>query len=133
MADIGYTSTTPILCVNDLAASLVHYRDVLGFRINWQWSEAQAFDENAAPTFACVGRGEVGIYLCQQDQGQPGTWLFLRLASLEDLSAVHDEFEAAGAEILEPPTDRPWGMREMHVADPDGNTFRIGAALGAPC
>tara|TARA_R110002072_G_scaffold22212_4_gene77785 strand:- start:3635 stop:4036 length:402 start_codon:yes stop_codon:yes gene_type:complete len=133
MAGVGFTSSTPIFCVKDLALSLVHYRDVLGFRIPWQWSEAQAFDENAAPTFASVGRGEIEIFLCQQEQGQPGAWLFLRLASLGDLAAIQAEFEASGAKILEPPTDRPWGMREMHVADPDGNTLRIGAPLGTPC
>jgi hypothetical protein len=24
-----------------------------------------------------------------------------------------------------PPTDEPWGVREMHVVHPDGHTFRI--------
>ena len=33
---------------------------------------------------------------------------------------------ASGANILEPPEDRTWGMRELLVADIDGNTFRIG-------
>ena len=28
-----------------------------------------------------------------------------------------------------PPTDQPWGLREMHVVDPDGNRLRICARL----
>ena len=24
-----------------------------------------------------------------------------------------------------PPTDEPWGVREMHVRHPDGHVFRI--------
>jgi hypothetical protein len=31
--------------------------------------------------------------------------------------------------ITEPPTDKPWGMREMLVEDMDGHTLRIGAPL----
>lgn len=130
---VGFTYSTPILCVNDLAASLVHYVEVLGFLVQWKWSAEQAFDEAAAPTFACVQRGEVALFLCHQGQGQPGAWLSLHLASLEDVAAIHAELVAAGATISEPPADRPWGMREMHVQDLDGNTFRIGAPLSSSC
>jgi uncharacterized glyoxalase superfamily protein PhnB len=34
-----------------------------------------------------------------------------------------------GAIIKSPPGDKPWGMREMQVADPDGNVIRFGSAL----
>lgn len=129
---IGFTHSTPILCVNDLARSLEHYTSVLGFEVQWQWSEEQAFDETAAPTFGCVRRGEVAIFLCQQGQGKPGAWISLHLPSREDVDAVHAELAAAGAKIAEPPCDRSWGMREALVEDLDGNTFRIGAPL-APC
>ena len=41
-------------------------------------------------------------------------WLQVR-----DVDAVGRELEDAGVEILEPPTDKPWGLREMWVKDPD--------------
>jgi hypothetical protein len=31
-----------------------------------------------------------------------------------------------------PPTDEPWGVREMHVRHPDGHVFRISKGLGGP-
>ena len=31
----------------------------------------------------------------------------------------------AGLEILQPPRDEPWGVREMLVRHPDGHTFRM--------
>ena len=42
-------------------------------------------------------------------------WLQVR-----DVDAEHRALEAAGVEVLEPPADRPWGLREMWIADPDG-------------
>jgi hypothetical protein len=38
---------------------------------------------------------------------------------------------AEGLEITYPPTNEPWGVREMHGRHPDGHVFRIGRALGA--
>ncbi len=32
-------------------------------------------------------------------------------------------------EVTHPPTDEPWGVREMHVRHPDGHVFRISRAL----
>jgi hypothetical protein len=29
--------------------------------------------------------------------------------------------------IQMPPTDTRWGLRELHVADPDGNVIRFGS------
>jgi uncharacterized glyoxalase superfamily protein PhnB len=44
-----------------------------------------------------------------------GLWLQVR-----DVDAVGAELEEAGMDIIEPPTDKPWGLREMQVRDPDG-------------
>jgi predicted enzyme related to lactoylglutathione lyase len=44
-----------------------------------------------------------------------GLWLQVR-----DLDAVRHELEEAGVDIIEPPTDKPWGLREMQIRDPDG-------------
>ncbi len=37
-----------------------------------------------------------------------------------DVDAVGDELDEAGVAIVEPPIDKPWGLREMRVQDPDG-------------
>jgi predicted enzyme related to lactoylglutathione lyase len=44
-----------------------------------------------------------------------GLWLQVR-----DLDAVGHELKEAGVEIIEPPTDKPWGLREMQIQDPGG-------------
>ncbi|MGH9183360.1 MAG: VOC family protein [Acidimicrobiales bacterium] len=42
-------------------------------------------------------------------------WLQVR-----DVDAEHARLAAAGATVLDPPADMPWGLRECWVADPDG-------------
>jgi predicted enzyme related to lactoylglutathione lyase len=42
-------------------------------------------------------------------------WLQVR-----DVDAIGREFDEAGVHIEEPPVDKPWGLRELRVQDPDG-------------
>ncbi len=39
---------------------------------------------------------------------------------VRDVDAVAHELAEAGVAIVEPPIDKPWGLREMRVQDPDG-------------
>ena len=73
-------------------------------------------------------RGDrAGASLAQEAQGGPGMWIYLDLASVEDLAALYQEYLEKAVKIPEPPTDKPWGMREMLIEDVDGHTLRIGA------
>jgi uncharacterized glyoxalase superfamily protein PhnB len=39
---------------------------------------------------------------------------------VRDGDAVGRELEAAGVAMVEPPVDKPWGLRKMRVRDPHG-------------
>src|SRR5678816_2385057 len=110
--DLGCPRT--ILYVSDLAASQRYYQDQLGFKIDWSYGEP--------PDFGAVHRGDTQLFMCQQCQGHPGSWLWIFTPHVDKL---YDELKQRGAIIKEPPQDRPWGVREMQVADPDGNTLRL--------
>jgi uncharacterized glyoxalase superfamily protein PhnB len=43
----------------------------------------------------------------------------------DDLDATFEQLKAAGAEIVQEPTDQPWGTRDLAVRDPSGNLVRI--------
>ncbi|HWJ41962.1 MAG TPA: VOC family protein [Solirubrobacterales bacterium] len=43
----------------------------------------------------------------------------------DDLDASFEKVRDAGAEIVEGPTDQPWGARDFAVRDPSGNLVRI--------
>ena len=49
---------------------------------------------------------------------------------VEDVDEVHRRCLEQGLEVTWPPTDEPWGVREMHVRHPDGHVFRISRGMG---
>lgn len=57
----------------------------------------------------------------QGGQGAPGTWISI---FVDDVDALHADYRRTGAIIRQPPTDYPWGLREMNVEDLDGHRLR---------
>ena len=43
--------------------------------------------------------------------------------TVEDVDKEYERLKALGVTILEPPTTRPWGARNLLFSDPDGNTL----------
>jgi catechol 2,3-dioxygenase-like lactoylglutathione lyase family enzyme len=43
----------------------------------------------------------------------------------DDLDAAFKQVRDSGAEIVQEPTDQPWGTRDFAVRDPSGNLVRI--------
>jgi predicted enzyme related to lactoylglutathione lyase len=50
---------------------------------------------------------------------------------VDHCDAVHDAARAMGAEVLEPPTDMPYGQRRMLLRDPEGTVLDISAPIAA--
>lgn len=44
---------------------------------------------------------------------------------VDDVDAAHAAAVRAGAEIVHPLTDEPWGVRRFFFRDPDGNTINV--------
>jgi predicted enzyme related to lactoylglutathione lyase len=44
---------------------------------------------------------------------------------VEDLAVAVDAVERAGYGLVEPPRERPWGLRDFRLADPDGYYVRV--------
>jgi uncharacterized glyoxalase superfamily protein PhnB len=103
----------PILRVRDLAESVAYYVRVLGFTHDWTHG-----------TVASIHRDRASAMLCEGDQGQPGTWLWI---GVNDVDALYAELQQRGARLRHPPTNYPWGSRECQVSDLDGHVLRFGA------
>jgi catechol 2,3-dioxygenase-like lactoylglutathione lyase family enzyme len=43
-----------------------------------------------------------------------------------DVEGINDEFRESGLEGLAYVEEKPWGMREFHLTDPNGNLLRVG-------
>ncbi|HVY71416.1 MAG TPA: bleomycin resistance family protein [Verrucomicrobiae bacterium] len=111
---------TPILRVRDFAEAMTYYTEKLLFRKLWEWG--------SPPGFGAVKFGEIEIFFCLNDQGHPGTWLCI---FMDEVDEYHERIKALGAEIIQPPTDEPWGMREMLVRDPNQHMLRFGHGIPA--
>jgi uncharacterized glyoxalase superfamily protein PhnB len=53
-----------------------------------------------------------------------GTYGAINLAT-KDLTATFDHLVAADAEVVQEPTDQPYGIRDCAFRDPSGNMIRI--------
>jgi catechol 2,3-dioxygenase-like lactoylglutathione lyase family enzyme len=116
-----FEGVIPILNVKSFAVSLDYYVTKLGFTKKWDWGDP--------PGFGCVTRGKVSIFLCEGVQGRPGMWMSV---FMDNVDALHAEYIRSGATIRMPPTNMPWGSREMNVEDPDGHRLRMtGDSTGA--
>ena len=128
---------TPILNVADMAASFAWFE-----KLGW----AKAWDWGTPPTFGAVCSGKSQIFLCLNGQGgrghggvahtfgedgdqaaDQGVWMSVWIDNVDEL---YQHCQAQGIEITWPPTDEPWGVREMHVRHPDGHVFRMSQGLG---
>lgn len=103
---------TPILRVENLEASRRYYIDTLGFSLDWD-----------TDGMISVSRDAKSIMLCEREQGQPGTWLWVGVA---DADALFAEFSAKGARIRSRPQNFSWAY-EFAVEDPDRHVLRFGS------
>jgi predicted enzyme related to lactoylglutathione lyase len=110
---VHFECINPILRVENMAASLGFYVDILGFT-NASWGNDD---------FTSVRRDGTGLYLCRAGQGLGKAWIWV---GVEDVEKLHEEYKARGVTILLPPTNYPWAL-EMQIEDPDGNVLRLGS------
>lgn len=114
-------AVTPILNVSSVVDSVAWFVK-LGFRHGFLWGDP--------PTFGSVCSGQSEIFLCLGEQGgrgDQGVWMSLWV---EDVDAIHQRCVSLGFDVTMPPTDEPWGVREMHLRHPDGHVFRISKGNG---
>jgi len=107
-----------VFVVSDIATSMEHYRDALGFEIAFEYGK---------PTFyVCLCRDEVQLHLiaARQTERLPGNGALC--VFVRDVDAVHAELVARGAKVIKPPQNYDYGMRDFDVVDLDGNQLIFG-------
>jgi lactoylglutathione lyase len=118
---LGYA----ILFVSDLDRAIGFYRDVIGVPLRFR-ADAYAEFATEGAKFALFPRSELPALIGRRAPPDPAPWPQGEVAFfVEDVDAEHARLQAAGVCVLAPPTDRPWGERTLHVADPDGNVVEL--------
>ncbi len=115
--------TVPVLHVSNAAAARAFYRDLLGFELTFSVPV-----EGSDPCYMGVERDDARLHLSSHaGDGAPGAAVYIYV---DDVDALHREFSARGTPIHLAPVDQTWGLREMYVRDPDGNSIRFGTPIG---
>jgi catechol 2,3-dioxygenase-like lactoylglutathione lyase family enzyme len=124
---------------DDPQASLAFYRDALGFEVR----NDVEYEGLHWITVGPAGQPDTAIVLTPPaaDPGitdderrtitemmAKGTYAGINLAT-KDLDGTFEQLQArvstSGAEVVQEPTDQPWGIRDCAFRDPAGNMIRI--------
>jgi catechol 2,3-dioxygenase-like lactoylglutathione lyase family enzyme len=103
----------PSLPLRDVAAGIAHYRDVLGFTINY-----------AQDNLGVMDRDDVRVLLVARNPEHAGVgscYVYVR-----DADALHAELLGKGARVQGAPVSQPWGLRDFCVLDLEGNEIAFG-------
>jgi catechol 2,3-dioxygenase-like lactoylglutathione lyase family enzyme len=119
----------------DPDASLAFYRDVLGFEVrldvgkdNMRWITVGPPDQPDTNIVLDPPGANPGITDDErrtiEEMIAKGTYAMLLLAT-PDLDGTFERLQASDAEIVQEPTEQPYGVRDCAVRDPAGNMIRI--------
>jgi catechol 2,3-dioxygenase-like lactoylglutathione lyase family enzyme len=138
VAGMALTLSTCFVLVHDPELALGFYRDTLGLELRQDVARGDF-------RWITVGAGAqpgVGIVLTNYLNGSPAD--NDTLAALiakgalngvhfhsDDLDASFESVRKAGAEIVQEPTEQPWGAKDFAVRDPSGNMVRVDQAPSA--
>lgn len=119
----------------DPEASLAFYRDILGFEVRkdvgyggMRWitvgpagqagTSIVLYPPQATPGITDDERRTIAEMMAK------GTFASLLLAT-RDLDATFERLQASSAELVQEPTEQPYGVRDCAFRDPAGNLVRI--------
>ena len=120
---------------DDPEASLAFYRDALGFEVRMDvefggmhWiTVGPAGQPSTAivlyPPAAAPGLTDDERRLIAEMMAK-GTYASINLAT-PDLDGTFEKLQASDAEVVQEPTDQPYGVRDCAFRDPAGNLIRI--------
>jgi predicted enzyme related to lactoylglutathione lyase len=120
---------------DDPDASLAFYRDTLGFEVRgdvghgtMRWITVGPADQPGTSIVLEPPAANPGITADERrtiaEMMAKGTYGWILLAT-KDLDGTFARLEASGAEIVQEPTEQPYGVRDCAVRDPAGNHIRI--------
>ena len=131
--DISIHST--FLPLDDADASLAFYRDTLGFEVRndvgyggMRWITVGPPDQPGTSVVLYPPAANPGITDDERrtiaEMMAKGTFAIITLAT-KDLDGTFERLQANGVEVVQEPTDQPYGIRDCAFRDPAGNLVRI--------
>ena len=120
---------------DDPDASLNFFRDVLGFEVRLdigyggrRWITVGPADQPGTAIVLHPPAADPGITDDERrtivEMMAKGSYAIILLATA-DLDGTFERLQASDAEVVQEPTDQPYGLRDCSVRDPAGNLLRI--------
>lgn len=135
MASMDITIHTTVLPHVDPDASVAFYRDVLGFEVRsdvgrgtMRWITVGPVDQPGTSILLAPPAADPGITEDERrtiaEMMAKGTYGWILLAT-RDLDGTFEKVQARDAEVVQEPTEQPYGIRDCAFRDPAGNMVRI--------
>jgi catechol 2,3-dioxygenase-like lactoylglutathione lyase family enzyme len=132
---MGIAIHSTFLPHDDPDASLAFYRDTLGFEVRndvaykgMRWITVGPPDQPGTSIVLHPPAATPGLTDDERrtiaEMMAKGTYASIIL-SAADLEGTFARLQAGGAEVVEEPTDQPYGVRDCAVRDPAGNLVRV--------
>ena len=119
------------LFVNDMAAMIRFYRDVLGFEIKEGEDSSNVYLVKDGTLFLLYGRNDFEKMTSRKYEyikGLNGHFeIALYVDTFEEVDKAYADAISKGAVSVLEPEDEPWGQRTCYIADPEGNLIEIGS------
>ncbi|CAN5581637.1 hypothetical protein BH10PLA1_BH10PLA1_13040 [soil metagenome] len=115
------TRSEAIFAVRDVPETIAFYRDVLGFESGWLWGTPVGFGG--------ARWGKAHVMFCLQPERAAKVEGHMHFFHCDDIESLHNRHVAAGAKIVSPIDNKPWGVREYTVRDPNGYHLRFSGPL----
>ncbi len=120
---------------DDPDASLAFYRDTLGFEVRndvgyegMRWITVGPVGQPGTSIVLHPPAADPGITEDERrtiaEMMAKGTYGWILLAS-KDLDGTFETIQARAAEVVQEPTEQPYGIRDCAFRDPAGNLIRI--------
>jgi uncharacterized glyoxalase superfamily protein PhnB len=120
---------------DDADAALAFYRDILGFEVRndvgyggLRWITVGPPGQPGTSIVLHPPGADPGVTDDERrtiaEMMAKGTYGIIVLAT-EDLDGAFDKLAASGAEVVQEPTEQPYGIRDCAFRDPAGNMVRI--------
>ena len=120
---------------DDPEASLAFYRDILGFDVRldvgkgtMRWITVGPPDQPGTSIVLSPPAANPGITDDERrtiaEMMAKGTYAVLLLAT-KDLDGAFERLQASDAEVIQEPTEQPYGIRDCAFRDPAGNLIRL--------
>ena len=120
---------------NDPDASLAFYRDTLGFEVRndvgyqgMRWITVGPAGQPGTSIVLHPPAADPGVTEDERrtvaEMMVKGTYAIILLAT-RDLDGTFEKVQATDAEVVQEPTEQPYGIRDCALRDPAGNLVRI--------